>query len=69
MPKPETPEPPSREVTPEPLYLRRREFLKNAGLGVLTAAATGAGLIALTRGGPGLAGRDRRGRRPPSRHR
>ena len=54
MSKPTTPEPPSREVTPEPLYVRRREFLKNAGLGVLTAAATGAGLIALTQGGPGL---------------
>ncbi|HEX2173581.1 MAG TPA: hypothetical protein VHL09_14180 [Dehalococcoidia bacterium] len=23
------PEPPSSEITPEPLYLRRREFLKN----------------------------------------
>jgi sulfoxide reductase catalytic subunit YedY len=55
MPKPEIPEPPSSEVTAEPLYLRRREFLKNAGLGVLTAAATGAGLVALTQGGPGLA--------------
>ncbi|MGZ6070339.1 MAG: protein-methionine-sulfoxide reductase catalytic subunit MsrP [Myxococcaceae bacterium] len=54
MPKPETPEPPSREITPEPLHLRRREFLKNAGLGALTAVATGAGLVALTQGGPGL---------------
>ena len=53
MSKPETPEPPSREVTPEPLY-RRRDFLKNAGLGVLTAAAAGTGLVALTEGGPGL---------------
>ncbi|HET9035265.1 MAG TPA: protein-methionine-sulfoxide reductase catalytic subunit MsrP [Myxococcaceae bacterium] len=55
MSKPETPEPPSGEITPEPLYLRRREFLRNAGLGVLTAAATGVGLVALTEGGPGLA--------------
>src|SRR5262252_4663424 len=55
MSKPATPEPPPSEVTPEPLYLRRREFLKSAGLGVLTAAATGAGLVALTEGGPGLA--------------
>ncbi|HVP60762.1 MAG TPA: protein-methionine-sulfoxide reductase catalytic subunit MsrP [Myxococcaceae bacterium] len=55
MRKPETPEPPSRAVTPEPLYLRRREFLRNAGLGVLTAAATGTGLVAITQGGPGLA--------------
>jgi sulfoxide reductase catalytic subunit YedY len=54
MPKPETPEPPSREITPEPLHLQRREFLKNAGLGALTAVATGAGLVALTRGGPGV---------------
>jgi sulfoxide reductase catalytic subunit YedY len=54
MSKPDTPEPPSREVTPEPLYLRRREFLRNAGLGVLTAAATGVGLVKLTSGGPGL---------------
>ena len=53
MSKPETPEPPSREITPEPLYLRRREFLRNAGLGVLTAAATGVGLVRLTSGGPG----------------
>jgi methionine sulfoxide reductase catalytic subunit len=55
MPKPETPQPPAREVTPEPLYLRRREFLKNVGLGLLTAGATGAGLVALTEGGPGVA--------------
>jgi sulfoxide reductase catalytic subunit YedY len=54
MSKPETPEPPSAEITPEPLYLRRREFLRNAGLGVVTAAATGVGLVALTEGGPGL---------------
>ncbi len=55
MSKPETPEPPSREITAEPLYLRRREFLKNVGLGTLTAAATGAGLIRLTSHGPGVA--------------
>ena len=54
MSKPETPEPPSRDVTPEPVYLHRREFLRNAGLGVLTAAAAGTGLVALTEGGPGL---------------
>ena len=55
MSKPETPEPPSGEITPEPLFWRRREFLRNAGLGVLTAAATGTGLVWLTQGGPGLA--------------
>jgi sulfoxide reductase catalytic subunit YedY len=55
MSKPQTPEPPPREITPEPQYLRRREFLRNAGLGALTAAATGVGLVRLTSGGPGLA--------------
>jgi sulfoxide reductase catalytic subunit YedY len=64
MSKPETPEP-SREVTPEPLYLRRREFLRNAGLGVLTAAAAGAGLVALTQGGPGLSPAGRKEKSPP----
>ena len=65
MSKPETPEPPSREITPEPLYLRRRQFLRNAGLGVLTAAATGVGLIRLTSGGPGVTGTGRKGTTPP----
>jgi methionine sulfoxide reductase catalytic subunit len=55
MSKPETPEPLSGEITPQPLYLRRREFLKKAGLGALTAGATGAGLVWLTQGGPGVA--------------
>ena len=55
MTKPKTPEPPASEMTPEPLYLRRREFIKNAGLTVLTAGVTGAGLLAITRNGPGLA--------------
>jgi sulfoxide reductase catalytic subunit YedY len=65
MSKPETPEPPSREVTPEPHYLRRREFLRNAGLGVLTAAATGVGLVRLTSGGPGLARAGQKGTPAP----
>jgi len=43
-------EPPSREVTPEELYLRRREFLKNAALYTATAAGVGAGLLWLTDG-------------------
>jgi methionine sulfoxide reductase catalytic subunit len=55
MTKPSTPEPPESEITPEPLYLRRREFLRNAGLAALTAGATGAGLLAITRNGPGVA--------------
>ena len=42
------PEPPSSEITPESLYLRRREFIKN---GALTAGHRG-GL----RDGPGVAG-------------
>jgi len=54
MTKPHTPEPPDNEVTPEPLYLGRREFLKNAGLATLTAGGTGAGLLAITGNGPGL---------------
>jgi sulfoxide reductase catalytic subunit YedY len=48
LPKP----PPAREITPEGLYLRRRELLKSAALFTGTAAAMGAGLVALTgRGG------------------
>jgi sulfoxide reductase catalytic subunit YedY len=43
-------EPPSSEITPEGLYLRRREFLQNAGLFTATAAGIGAGLLWLTRG-------------------
>jgi sulfoxide reductase catalytic subunit YedY len=39
------PEPPSSEITPESLYLRRREFIKNAVLGVGTAAVFGSGLV------------------------
>ncbi|RKH38674.1 protein-methionine-sulfoxide reductase catalytic subunit MsrP [Corallococcus sp. AB049A] len=41
------PEPPGSEVTPEKLYLRRREFLKNAGLFAGTAAVVGGGLYLL----------------------
>lgn len=42
--------PPESEVTPEALYLRRREFLKNAALFTAAAAGVGSGLLALTRG-------------------
>ncbi len=45
------PEPPSGEITPEALYSRRREFLKNAALFAGTAAAVGAGLVRLSGGG------------------
>ena len=42
------PEPPSSEITPEPQYNSRREFIKNAGLFALTAGSVGAGLTLLT---------------------
>src|SRR5438046_75383 len=49
---PKLPKEPSRsEVTPESLYMRRREFIKNAALFAGTAAAVGGGLTWLTRGG------------------
>lgn len=38
------PEPPSNEITPESLYLSRREFIKNGALMLGTAAAMGSGL-------------------------
>ena len=40
-------EPGSAEVTPEGLYMRRREWLKNAGLTLATAAGVGGGLLTL----------------------
>src|SRR5436309_206393 len=45
-------EPPRSEITPEALYLKRREFLKNAALFAGTASGIGGGLLWLTRGGP-----------------
>jgi methionine sulfoxide reductase catalytic subunit len=45
------PEPPSGEITPEALYQRRRDFLKNAALFAGTAAAVGTGLVRLIGGG------------------
>jgi methionine sulfoxide reductase catalytic subunit len=50
MPK-QPKEPPSTEVTPEALYLRRREFIKNAALFAGTTTVLGGGLLWLTRGG------------------
>jgi methionine sulfoxide reductase catalytic subunit len=44
-------EPPSSEITPEPLFHARRAFLKNAGLFTATAAAIGGGLVKLVGGG------------------
>src|SRR5687767_12261008 len=45
-------EPPRSEITPEALYLRRREFLKNAALFTGATVGIGGGLLLLTRGGP-----------------
>jgi methionine sulfoxide reductase catalytic subunit len=42
----------SSEITPESLYLRRREFLKNAALAAGTAVAFGGGLLWLVGQGP-----------------
>jgi sulfoxide reductase catalytic subunit YedY len=50
-------EPPGSEITPEGLYQRRREFLKNAAYFTGTAAAIAGGLVL-------LAGRGRIGRVP-----
>ncbi|PYQ50434.1 MAG: mononuclear molybdenum enzyme YedY, partial [Acidobacteria bacterium] len=57
--------PPPDEITPEPLFWRRREFLKDALLFTATSVGVGAGLLSLIRGrrndepepGPGDPGR------------
>jgi sulfoxide reductase catalytic subunit YedY len=41
-------EPPTSEVTSQEHYLRRREFVRRAGLFVATSTAWGAGLVALS---------------------
>jgi len=38
-------EPPSSEITPQPLFWRRREFIRNGGLMAGTAVATGGPLL------------------------
>jgi sulfoxide reductase catalytic subunit YedY len=43
--------PPSSEITPEPLYLRRREFIRNAALFTATSTAVGGSLLWLMQGG------------------
>jgi len=43
--------PQNSEITPEPLYLRRREFIKNSLLFTATAAGVGGGLLQLMGGG------------------
>jgi sulfoxide reductase catalytic subunit YedY len=46
------PEPPSSEITPQPLYLNRREFIKNGALTLGTAATVGGSLLWLVGQGP-----------------
>src|SRR5690242_15743231 len=49
MPRRDLPaEPKGSEITSEEHYLRRREFMKQAGLFVATSAAWGGGLLALS---------------------
>lgn len=43
-------EPPESEVTPEALFLRRREFIQRAALFTAAAVGVGGGLLALTGG-------------------
>jgi sulfoxide reductase catalytic subunit YedY len=45
-------EPPSSEITPEGLYVRRREFIKNGARILGTAAAVGTGLTWLVHAAP-----------------
>jgi len=45
-------EPPSLEITPEKVYLRRRELLRNAALFTATAAGVGGGVVVLGGAGP-----------------
>jgi methionine sulfoxide reductase catalytic subunit len=45
-------QPRSSEITPESLYLRRREFIKNGVLAAGTAAVVGSGLLWLIGNGP-----------------
>ena len=45
------PDVPSSEITPEALYLRRREFIRNAALFTATSAGVGSGLLWLMQGG------------------
>ena len=43
--------PPASEITPEPLYMRRRAFVRNAVLFTATSAGVGGSLLWLMRGG------------------
>jgi sulfoxide reductase catalytic subunit YedY len=44
-------DPATSEITPEALYLRRREFIRNAALFTATSAGVGSGLLWLMQGG------------------
>jgi methionine sulfoxide reductase catalytic subunit len=44
-------DPPASEITPEGLYMRRREFMRNAVLFTATSAGVGGSLLWLMRGG------------------
>ena len=46
-------EPPAAEITPEAVYQRRRDFLKNSALFAASSTAMGAGLLGLLGGGRG----------------
>jgi methionine sulfoxide reductase catalytic subunit len=43
--------PPASEITPESVYMRRREFMRNAALFAATGASVGGSLLWLMRGG------------------
>ncbi len=58
-------EPPNPEITPEAVYLRRREFMRRAALIGATAAGVGGGLLTLT--GGARRRRDKEERRAASR--
>jgi sulfoxide reductase catalytic subunit YedY len=58
-----TPPPPS-EITPEHLYLRRREFIRNAASFAATAATVGGGLLWLMGGGGRAESKDGDGTAP-----
>src|SRR5438105_8609367 len=47
-----TPEPASSEITPQAVYLRRREFIRDGALALGTAAVVGSGLLWLIGQGP-----------------
>jgi sulfoxide reductase catalytic subunit YedY len=53
--------PPASEITPEALYLRRREFMRNAALFTATSAGVGGVLLWLMRGGRAEPKTDARG--------